>query len=623
MKNLESFELAKQLEQKLIDIQELINKERVDDAYNEYSSLTAEIEENISIIDTSLAATIYSSFANFLFRVSEYGYFYTMLIKAQEYGYSSEEIESFLWAAFIEPNIPEFEKNYSANLQFLQSNNKLHFQNIPSFQELPFWLLPTGTENEFYLFNKQSKQIEERVVLFRYEGLQKLPTIDALADYIVLANWNWSNILTCTQAIKSVHKKSYLVVNEVGKFLACLQGTLLNRLIISDVVIVNELNQLDSYVSDPSVVLPRNIVDLTRNQAVADNYIQQWHDLRLRRENRNGGHVLLSICIPSFNRGQRAYETVLALMNSYYDEEIEVVVSNNGTQNETQEFYAKIEALEDSRIKYFAFEENQGFAINSCKVCELATGKFIMLLSDEDMIDLDSLHLVMKQLRDSSDTLAILKPSVSSQPKLNDVIKEAGADALEAFMLTSNYMSGLTLNNQLLKRHHGIDYIKSNLNNSVCSYYPHMYWELLLAQYGAVRSTSITLIQAGAAEKTSFSQTKIKDSKVEIPRYATLEGRLEQHQGFAQILQGMQISKDNFNFHRTMYLKLCVKTLLLINLANNVYYSKTDVDTAELLHKAYEFVSDQGFYQRYITGNKQAFAADSKLINLYYGKVKK
>lgn len=134
MKNIESSELAKQLEQKLIDIQELINMERADDAFHEYSSLTDEVEKNISMIDTSLAATIYSSFAIFLFRVSEYEYFYTMLIKAQEYGYSSEEIESFLWAAFIEPNISEFERNYAENIQFLQSDNKLHLQKSLHFR---------------------------------------------------------------------------------------------------------------------------------------------------------------------------------------------------------------------------------------------------------------------------------------------------------------------------------------------------------------------------------------------------------------------------------------------------------------------------------------------------------
>lgn len=623
MKKIESADFSKQVEQKLMDIQELINLKQVDDAFNEFSSLTAEIENNISLIDTSLAATVYSSFANFLFRVSEYGYFYTMLIRAQKFGYSSEEIESFLWAAFIEPNLPEFEKNYTLNLQFLQSNNELHFQSIPSFQELPFWLLPTGEENEFYLYNKSNKQIEERIVLFQYESLQKLPTVDALADYLVVANWNWSNILTCTQAVNSIGKKSYLVVNELGKFLSCLQGALLNQFVISNAVITDQLDQLDSYFSNPSVVLPRNTIDLTRNQAVTDSYIKQWHEFRLQKGNRSGNHVLLSICIPSYNRGQRAYETVLALLNSYYDEEIEIVISNNGTQNETKEYYSKIEALEDSRIKYFAFEENQGFAINCCKVCELATGKFIMLLSDEDQVDLHSLHLVMKQLRDSCDTLAILKPSISNHPEHNDILKNAGQDALETFMLTSNYMSGLTLNNQLLKKHQGIDYIKLNLDNSVCHYYPHMYWELLLAQYGSVKSTSITLIQMGKAEKTSFSQMEIESSKVEIPHYATLEGRLEQHEGFSKIIQGMNISKVDFNFHRTMYLKLCVKTLLLTNLANNVYYCKADVDTAVILQKAYQFISDQDFYLRLVSADEQAFEADLKLINLYFDNIKK
>lgn len=69
-------------------------------------------------------------------------------------------------------------------------------------------MLPIGTENEFYLYNKKNKRIEERIVLFQYESLQKLPTVDALADYLVMVNWNWSNTLTCIQAIKSINKKA-------------------------------------------------------------------------------------------------------------------------------------------------------------------------------------------------------------------------------------------------------------------------------------------------------------------------------------------------------------------------------------------------------------------------------
>lgn len=618
MKNMEPSELAKHLEQKLIDIQELINMERADDAFHEYSSLTDEVEKNISMIDTSLAATIYSSFANFLFRVSEYRYFYTMLIKAQEYGYSSEDIESFLWAAFIEPNISEFERNYAENIQFLQSDNKLHLQKIPSFQELPYWMLPVGTENEFYLYNKKNKRIEERIVLFQYESLQKLPTVDALADYLVMINWNWSNTLTCIQAIKSINKKSYLVVNEIGKFLSCLQGNLLDRTVISDVVVTDDIGQLDFYFSDPSIRLPRNIIDLTRNQALAENYIDRWHNFRLSKENRDGSHILLSICIPSYNRGNRAYENILALMKSYYDEEIEFVLSNNGTENDTKNSYAKIKELEDSRIKYYEFEENHGFAINCCKVCEMATGKFILLLSDEDLIDLHSLHLIMKQLDESSDTLAILKPSVSNQSQLTDAMKAGGPEALEAFMLTSNYMSGLTLNNILLKQHQGIDYIKNNLDNKVCYYYPHMYWELLLAQYGAVISTSVILIQSGLAEKTSFSQIEIENSTVEITHYATIEGRLEQHEGFAKIIKEMQIPKGNLDFHRIMYLKLCIKTLLLTRLAINVYYSKTDVNKAEIFKRAFQFISDPDFYRLYVSTSKESWFADSRQIASFY-----
>lgn len=622
MKNTKSSSLANQFENKLSFIQELINMERVDDAFTEYSSLITEMEENIPILHNDLIASIYSSFAHFLFRVSEYESFYTMIIKAQEYGYSAEEIEAFFWAAFIEPNLPDFEHNYNANLQFLQSQNKLHFQSIPAFQELPYWLLPTGTENEFYIFNKQSKQIEERMTLFSYEQLQQLPTIDALSDYLIIANWNWSNILTCTQAIKDINKKSYVVVHEVGKFLACLQGTLLDHNTLSDVVIADQLSQFDHYVAEPSTILPRNIIDLTRNNEATSKYIQKWHDFRLHRENRDGSHVLLSICIPSYNRGQRAYETVSALLNSYYDEEIEIILSNNGTQNETKEFYSQIEALEDSRIKYFAFEENQGFAINCCKVCELATGKFVMLLSDEDLVDLSLLHLVMEQLQDSSDTLAILQTSVPPYSRWYDSIQNAGQHALFNLGLKSNYMSGLILNNNLLKENQAIDHVKNNLGNSVLFYYPHMYWELLLSQYGTVRSSSMTIINTGTVESTNFQTVNIQESTITMTYFASLEGRLKQHEGFSEIIQNLEITKHDSEFHRAMYLKLCAKTLAVVHVAIDAFYKKTNTNIEEVLHEAYLYISNFEFYSRYVTDNMDAYTEDSKHIYDCYNQHK-
>ncbi|GGH64343.1 hypothetical protein GCM10008014_42630 [Paenibacillus silvae] len=618
MKNNESFDPGKTLEQKLMEIQETIHTKHADDIFHEYNSLVAEVEKNIVLIDISLAAMIYSSFANFLFNVSEYEYFFTTLIKAQEYGYPSEEVESFLYAAFIEPNIPEFERNYEENIRFLQIHNNLHVDSIPLFQDLPYWMLPTGTESEFYLYNRMNKRIEERIVLFKYESLQKLPTIDALADYLVMVNWNWSNTLTCTQAIKINNKKSYIVVNEIDKFLSCLQGRLLDAGLISDTVITDNISKLDVYFSDSSIRLPRNIIDLTRNQELVEKYINGWHKFRLSEENRNGSHILLSICIPSHNRGNRAYENILALMQSYYDEEIEFVLSNNGTENDTKNFYARINELQDSRIKYFEFEENQGFAINCCKVCEMASGKFILLLSDEDMIDLDSLHLIMQQLDESSDSLAILKPSISNQIPLGDIIKTAGANALEQFMLTSNYMSGFTMNNALLRQYEGIEYIKNNLDNQACYYYPHMYWEMLLAQYGTVVSKSIVLIQAGSEEKTSFSQRRIGNNSVKIRHYSTIEGRLEQHEGFAKIIKELEISKDNSNFHRMMYIQLCSKTLFLTSLAINACYSNTDVNTDDISMQVFHFIADINFYKLYVSTSEETWATDSRHITSIY-----
>ncbi len=74
-----------------------------------------------------------------------------------------------------------------------------------------------------------------------------------------------------------------------------------------------------------------------------------------------------------------------------YDMEVEVVVSNNGSTKDT-EGYQEISEMDDARIKYHEFSENQGYATNVIKVLEMAGGDYAVIASDEDFIILEHLQ---------------------------------------------------------------------------------------------------------------------------------------------------------------------------------------------------------------------------------------
>lgn len=619
MKNEEIIETKQQFDQALLDIEALLAKGLVDTAYKKYIELIKKIESKEYDTLHELKANIYASFAYFLFGVSEYEYFFKMLSKAQNYGYSRDEIEKILREAFIEPNLSEFKTTYEANIEYLISNEYIKLEKTRSFQELPFWLLPTGVVNEYYIYDKEQKLIKEKISLYKYRDMQSLSTLDDFSDYLLLENWNWNNVLSYTNAIRKISKKTYIVLNNIEKFLSCMQGALLNDDIISNVLIFDSLNSMNEYFKSTNTFIPRNIINLSDNSDNIQNNISEIHNYRISKENRKGNNILLSICIPSFNRGNRAYDNIIHLLQSYYDEEIEVILSNNGTENETKEYYEKIRDIDDSRLTYFAFEENQGFAINCCKICELAKGEFILLVSDEDLVDFNILDKIMNVLNQSKDTLSIMRTSTTAQSKPAIKTANPGKDALLTFMLTSNYMSGIILNNKLLKQYKGIEYIKENLNNDVCFTYPHMFWELLLSQYGNVQGTDLILINEGKAEKTEVDTTEVVGSEIKIPYYATIEGRLEQHEGFSNIFKFLEMCKEDPDLLREMYIKLCNKTLFVVTLSINVFYKKTDSNALVLLDKVYNFCSRKEFFN----SNRTNYRNDLRVITKYYEHFKK
>ncbi len=602
----------------LHEIDKLLEKNLVKEANQEYIEHITKLErEDSNKGNKKLKADIYAEYAFFLFSYHNYESFFEMLRKAQENGYSKDLIQKIIIEAFIEPNLDEFKSMYNKNKEYLLSNKYIQVESILDFEDLPFWLLPIETENEYYLYDKEKALLLEKISLNNNQKIESLPTSDVFSDYLLLENGNWENTFAYTAKIKSSKKKTYIVIDHIGKFYSCLQGALLNEDTISNVLIFDNLFNMENYFKYSSDFLPRNIINLVDNNNI-QNYINVVHNYRINKKERASDSILLSICIPSFNRGNRAYENIIHLLQSRYDEEIEFIISNNGTQNDTQKYYDKIRDIDDARVKYFSFEENKGFALNCCKACELAKGEYILLLSDEDLVDFNILDIVMNELNQSKDSLAIMRTSTTNQSK--PVVKNAfpGKDALLTFMLTSNYMSGIILNNSLLKKHKGIEYIKENLDNKVCYYYPHMFWELLLSHYGNVQGTDLVLIHEGKAERTDVESIKLSSEKIEVPSYATFEGRLDQHKGFFTIFKHLESCKENHNLFREMYTKLCAKTLFLVNLSILVFYKKTNINTSSMLKEAYAFCISQEF----VDNRNKSFEEDVRTIKSYYNQYK-
>jgi len=172
--------------------------------------------------------------------------------------------------------------------------------------------------------------------------------------------------------------------------------------------------------------------------------------------------IVLSICIPTYNRGKALVKNLLHII-SFESDEIEIIVSDNCSQDDTEVLVKK---LKDPRIKYFKNKKNIGFDRNLLECCKRAKGTYYFFLSDEDILDLDTLPWIIKLIKKSKNITQILgsigdlrigKRRIYYNP--SEGILKSGHDALVEILLKHGYMSGIILRNDGIDIIHARDYI--------------------------------------------------------------------------------------------------------------------------------------------------------------------
>jgi len=96
---------------------------------------------------------------------------------------------------------------------------------------------------------------------------------------------------------------------------------------------------------------------------------------------------LLSICVPTYNRAERLRLALLCLSEQIcgLEEDVEVIVSDNCSQDHTREVVKEVQSR--MPLLYSRNAENLGSARNFVKAtCELASGEYCWIIGDDDMI---------------------------------------------------------------------------------------------------------------------------------------------------------------------------------------------------------------------------------------------
>jgi len=336
--------------------------------------------------------------------------------------------------------------------------------------------------------------------------------------------------------------------------------------------------------------------------------------------------MLLSICIPTYNRGERALglvESMLPLLKKY-NSEIEIVVSNNGS-TVGADYYARIESMEVAGLRYHAFDRNRYYVGNFNQVIKMSRGQFCLLISDEDRISESALGHYLDLIREGavSDT-AVIRARTSSFYSSMEVGRfAAGSSAVEHYFMLGNYISGIMYNRHFLTDE-VIDSLAEKygdsaiLSGSVSAeresrlwadrdggetayfYYPHMYVDgLLLSRYDLLVDETVLIDEgrdAGDVELAGSAGIKV---------YATLEQRLDQLKGFIKFVDELECDDATA---LSMVKNIVLSTSLLLKHVRQAYEMEGR-PWSDICRVALEYISGElaGCSRRVVSCNADKF----------------
>lgn len=527
---------------------------------------------------------LYYECAMLLFNNSYYEDSVLFLSKAYYANYKKREIKEFIFENFIEPNRSEFCETLKKNMRKYSSIYPGSYIKAISYEELPLEFIPI-TKNRYFIFDLELDNFNE-IIDFSEEALTntiKHEDEDEFSDMLLIDDFNLENVKR--YMMSSSDKKIYYYSLNPIKTLCFLKLPNIIEEYLKNIIIFNSFDMLKKYFrNNLDVYIPNILFDLSDKklmdiQKSVNEILKEEHDYRLSEEGRCRTNILLSICIPTWNRGNLALNNVKTLLQLPYDSEIEFVISDNGSTKYMDE-YAEIKKIADSRVKYFRFDENMGAIINFENVITIANGKFALLLSDEDKINLESLGHYMSLLKRNHKIGLIRSATSNVYTNLENGYFSAGYDALKNIFLRNNYISGMIYNRKLFNEYDVKQFVSDNSDNAACIFYPHMCWDSIMALHGDVildknvlvlegKSVLQEQIVIGIREDDSFIKENISKELGNRPVYLTYENRISQHYGFIELINYLNI--NSIEVIITLYIMLCYKTNFLVSLVKDIY----------------------------------------------------
>jgi len=115
---------------------------------------------------------------------------------------------------------------------------------------------------------------------------------------------------------------------------------------------------------------------------------------------------LLSICIATYSRAALLAQTLQHVRDTFPGNDVEVVVSDNCSPDETQQVIARFAPL-FAHFRSIRQSENRGMMPNVAAAIALATGEFTYTLNDDDEVFFDGISAAVAILRSEPAVVAV------------------------------------------------------------------------------------------------------------------------------------------------------------------------------------------------------------------------
>ena len=505
-------------------------------------------------------------FALFLHRFGEEEMALDCFRQAYQCEYEKAAILELLQADFWLPNIEAFRESFVENAREYISQEY-------EWNEIGVVAFPISDE-KFMLFDIVLQQfigwisVEETVLQERTSYSEK-GVFSSIKDVTTV---QLQDMLR--EGFQYRNRTVYIMPNELDTKMSyrllcalCMIPNIRQRC-LENVYFVSDAEQLDEMISNYNLYIP-HLVALSndKERIEVEAFLEKKHSERIGNVNE---HIqpLLTIGIPTYNRGERALDLVRKLLDMKYDYEIEIVVSNNGS-NSGANAYKELSQIVDSRYTYFEFDTNQNYYGNVAQVARLSNGKWLMYLSDEDILNESELDIFLEKLLEYEDRVSMIRVGSTktySQIKLEYLKK--GIDALTKNAFANNYLSGQVYNRSCLTNEL-VDKLERNyINNIGYQLYIHLLYDMCMAVKGDCLRHPIMMISEGMEILVESEPNRIAYS------YRQYDGRINQWRSYVEFIN----SWDDFSDEERarVFLLSCMKTAYLISMHKSTYEQEDD-----------------------------------------------